>query len=286
MEAQQDSKNFNLIAGKNIRNARIIRKMSARELANRLGISENSLRKIERGEYPLEFELLSEISDSLNVTYRYLIENRNPIVFMRNSKIPIREKQSIIELAKYKANDVAALASIQKLQDSADLSLYKFEVNEESADNVGKIIAEQIKQSGNSIVHFLENHGIYTIKIESDTSFFKGLFVYTRDVPVIVLSKLETDKAEIYKTIGHELCHALLIKQKESCSEEELIESICNKFSAGFASKCLESNSPIGEVDFIERNAKKAWENELITSSKAAGYLDISTNEFLDMMRG
>ncbi len=205
---------------------------------------------------------------------------------MRNSRIPIREKKAIIERAKYKSNDVATLAIIQKLQDSADLSLYKLEISEESADNVGKMIAEQIKQSGNSIVHFLENHGIYTIKIESDTSFFKGLFVYTRDVPVIVFSKLETDKAEIYKTIGYELCHALLIKQKEFCSDEELSESTCNKFSAGFASKCLESNFPIGEVDFIERNAKRAWEDELITSSKAAGYLDISTNEFLDMMRG
>lgn len=265
----------------NVRNFRMIKKFSLRELSLRSGISVKQIKLIESGDTPFNFKNAFKLAKSFGIKIRYLLlKLPDSSFFLNNSNIPVREKKSLVTFARYKADDIATLSLVLDRKNFMEL-MPKIDINESNALDFGKKISLLIKSSGKTISEFLEENGIYAMEIDSKTAFFKGALVYARGIPVVFFPKTRPLEADFYEIIGHELCHAIILRTLEQKENPELI---CEIFSKMFSKICSDEKISIGKFDFFERGIKSAWEDGKISGSRGAELLNIAEIDFYGLM--
>ena len=271
MEARQ-------IIAENIRRARIINKSSISEFSARTKIAERKIKEYESGDKFPSMQDLYAISKETKLSLDFFFDHIQAEVRLRGNRMPEREKKAIVELARHKARAPADLALIHEMELFRGIPKQK-QLNAETARRLGENLAAEWS-NGDPLVTIFEKHGIFIIKIPSQTALFRGVFILREGVPIIAIPERARDYQETVEDIAHEFGHAVFLNQCLKAEEEELL---CDAFSEGFSKKFIDLNEKkLGSFDFVERAAVEAWRQEKATASFAAEAMGISTRSFLE----
>lgn len=270
------------IVAKNIRRARKIRKISKKDLAARLGLSEKKLSMLESGKEYQDDDLIEKIADVLNFRMDFFFQlpdkEFEEKILLRNSRIGARDKESIIELAKYKAAGAASLVIVLGLKPFAGVERRET-INKSDAKLLGKQLALTWIDHKKTLSEILEENGIFIITLPGTSGLFRGLFIQKRGIPVIVMYEHNRSPRELIKDMAHEVGHAVFLKQNLEVEQEE---ELCDSFSDGFSEEVIRGKVEIGAFDFVQRMSIKAWKSGEISGSRAAEILEMRLFDFME----
>lgn len=217
-------------------NARKIRCMSQRELANAVGgkISSSAITKYEKGRMMPSSSALIALSKALNTNIDYFF---HPFVVKLDvSKFEFRKKSSIgskkVDSIKYlvcaKVEKYLEIEAILGIESKFNLDYSNTPVEDEEQ---AMTLALRFRNDFNigagaivSIVDLLESKGIKIMEIEYDNT-FSGTCIKAGGFPIIVVNKNMCSERKRL-TIFHELGHLLL-----QCIEGVDKEKMCNVFA-------------------------------------------------------
>lgn len=277
------------IIGKNIEKARIIRKVSVAELAARLGISKNKLKKYESGqEFPPD-EMIADITALLKISLNFILfvpQQKKSVIRLKTSEISERDKNSVIELAKYKATLIESFISNEMAPSFPSIAE---DISLNSADEDGKKVAVCCLSYKN-LADFLKTNGLWVVRLPADTALFRGLFIRENETNIIMIPEnYIKNNDELVRIIAHEFCHAIIFQKQQKAHTAMSIqeeEDFCSKFSKSFAETYLKAqNFEIGNIDFLKEKVIDSWENDKISTSLAAELLGISEEAFRESFR-
>lgn len=277
----EDMEDIEIVAG-NIRRARIMRKISRKSLASKIGISEKRLRLLESGKNYQDDDLIAEISFSLNLPLGFFFQfpdkDFEEKVFLRNSQMSLRDQKSVVEWARYHATDAASLAVVMGLTPYSGIPKLD-QIQSDDAQKLGHKMASEWLEREKTLTEALESRGVVVISLSGVSSLFRGVFIQKRGLPILAINDFPRSRELFIKDIAHGLGHAAFLQQGLARHEEE---NFCDFFSEGFLKQAIECGVEIGKFDFIPRTAIKAWRDEEISGSRAAEILNMRLFDFME----
>jgi Zn-dependent peptidase ImmA (M78 family) len=287
--------------GERLRRARLMRGLTLRELAERLGrlgpaLSHAALQKYEKGLMGPDSTVLLALARLLDLDPGYFFRasevTLERIEFRKLTKFPVREVNRVREEAADFFERYLQIESILEIQAAAlpkvDLSVIAPE-NEAALAAGAEKAAVQIRldwklgQAPLANVHeLLEEHGVKVKEVEADES-FNGFSGWADDrTPVIVLAKwLNQDLPRKRLTALHELGH--LVLRLPAGLAHKTKESLCYRFAGAALLPAEALRARVGAkrpdgISFRERLGIKAdWGISIAALMRRAADLGIIT---------
>lgn len=215
-------------------NARKIRCMSQRNLAEALEISASAIQKYENGKMMPSSNILIQMCKILNVNLDYFFRPFNTSLdlskfeFRKKSSLGEKQKESIKLIVASKVEKYLEIESF--VNDSVTFSLDYSDIiasNEKDAIE----IAQRIRRDWNigfdaivSAIELLESCGVKIIEVDENDK-FSGACNMVDSIPIIAVNKnMQSERKRL--TIFHELGH-LVMKFADGADKEKL----CNVFA-------------------------------------------------------
>lgn len=262
--------------GKNIVKARVIRKLSRKNLADALKISESALKSFEHGKKFAGSETIHKIADLLRLPYSffYYMEDEPEVIKYGNPFVSRKELDPIKELAVYTVSGVPTIVYSLELPCFSPTSFNEFDASLDASE-LGRKFAKYFIKQKKTLSNFLEELGIYVVTLKTENPLFRGMFIKRFDIPIIVLysERLLSD------TCVEDLAFCIGYVFSENKDVDEL--KFCSDFSKEFCEYLFDGVFDIGSFDFLKRRTVEAWERGEISGSRAAEILGIKTGDFL-----
>ncbi len=223
--------------GRNIKKYRLLSGLSLRDMAARLGVSHQTIKKYEDETMVPNSLKLIEIAKLLNVNisdlvYSYSIPALKYENFRKNSSLSKKKEDGLKMLI---ADEIAKYLEILNFADelySFDKEKWRFEV--ESINSIESIAIKVRKMLGLSddcalenLTDKLEDNNFLILDIDFEEK-FDGFCEYVDDLAFIILSSKGYERNRF--TLAHELGH-LILDFKEKLDDKEK-EKYCDLFAA------------------------------------------------------
>lgn len=275
--------NARQMVAENIRRARRMKKISRRDLSCLTKIPDGKIKSFERGDEFQETALVRRIANALNIGMDFFYQLPDEgfdekKVFLRRNELPKRDKDAVIEMARYKSTGIVDLVIAMGLPVFQSPPKEDPKISHERARELGEHMASEWYVAGETLSSILESNGIFVVRIPDETILFRGLFMYRKNIPIIAIYEKDRKDGKLVEDISHELGHAVFLNQE---LPREIEEKLCDSFAEGFSEKISALGITVGEFDFIRRGTVKAWSDGEISSSRAAEILGITTSEFI-----
>lgn len=225
------------IVAERIRNSRIQKGYSLKEVAEKLGVSKQMINKYEKGLSMPGSDKLIAFSKIFEQKVDYFF--RKPEVrigeinFRKKSKFSSKKINALKEEIRIRIENYLYIENICNLNTTFVNPLNEFKINSkadiiEATDTLRKVWDIGNDAIGN-IIQLLEDKEIKVIEIEEDTTLFDGMAtVVDNKYYVIVVNKTMPIERKRF-TILHELGHLLLNLNQH---EDKVQESFCHAFAS------------------------------------------------------
>lgn len=223
--------------GRNIKKYRLLSGLSLREMANKLDVSHQTIKKYEDDVLTPNSTKLIEIARLLNVKITDLVNNYDvPTLkytnFRKNTSLGSKKEKGLHMLI---ADEIAKYLEILNMADevySFDNSKWSFDV--EKFENIEKIAISVRKLLGvsdvcalDNLTDKLEDNNFLILEIDFEEK-FDGFCEHVNDLAFIILSSKGYERNRF--TLAHELGH-LILNFKENLDEKE-VERYCDYFAS------------------------------------------------------
>lgn len=297
----KNEKSFN---GKRLKAARVLRGMSATDLAEKCGVNRQtiSMYENEKLQNP-EYQTIQKFSAVLEFPVKFFLEelkaaSEDNTVYFRsllttNKKYRIEQEEKIEFIT-------ATYNMLSEYLNFSSLNLPKIEIGTSPRD-AAAALREHWKLGDNpieDIVYLVEKNGMIVVDFESSTddvdAFSKKIKADNCETYLIGYSKNKSSAARIHFDIAHELGHILMHSSKEdleSIEKEEFkeIEKQAHEFAGAFL---LPENAFLEDIKAYATNIsyyvelKKRWKTSVAAMIRRAKELNaISDDEYSRMMR-
>ncbi|MEP0814595.1 MAG: ImmA/IrrE family metallo-endopeptidase [bacterium] len=228
--------------GQKIKSARIMRGLSVRELAERVGVSHTAISKYETGKNKPGTAVIIKLARATNLRPSYFLRSPKAIAvmprFRKRSKVGARKLAQIDENFRDKLErflEVEGMVGISSdhhhLPDGFPYKARTLKDAEDAAIRLReswKLGVDAIE----SVAMALEDNGVHVIPIQTEEDFFGCAYATKledgKPVHAIAFNKnLPCDRARF--TLAHELGH-IVLEPSDGLDEEAL----CNRFAAAF----------------------------------------------------
>ena len=218
--------------------AREYRGITQEELANKIGVSQGFLSKIEKSILQVRKEILSQLTTVLDLPVEFFTRNGN--VFSPNLYYRKRLKTSPKILMKSEAEMNIHRLNIQELLQSVDLDSKSLPLLDIEEHGDPKTIAQKVRQfwhmpkgTINNLFELLEKNGIIIVFCDFESTDIDGRSMFTDNKqPIIFINKNRPVDRQRF-TVSHELAH-LVMHIGFSVPEERDIETEANIFASEF----------------------------------------------------
>lgn len=223
--------------GRNIKKYRLLNGLSLREMADKLNVSHQAIKKYEDDKLTPNSTRLIEIAKLLNVKITDLVNNYEvPTLkytnFRKNKSLSSKKEEGLRmlisdEIAKYMEilNMADELYSFDKNKWSFDVKGY--EEIEKIARSVRKLLGVSDMCALDNLTDKLEDNNFLILEIDFEEK-FDGFCEYVQDLAFIILSSKGYERNRF--TLAHELGH-LILNFKVELDEKE-IEKYCDYFAS------------------------------------------------------
>lgn len=236
MHTQHNKKIMENTFAKRLVNARKIRCMSQRELAEALEVSASAIQKYENGKMMPSSSVLIQISNALGMSMDYFFRpfsmnlDLSKFEFRKKSTLGVKRTESIKLIVASKVEKYLEIESL--VNDSVAFSLDYSELTVET-DMDAIEIAKKLRKDWNigvdaivSAIDLLESYGIKIIEVDESDE-FSGACNMVESIPIIVINKnMQSERKRM--TIFHELGH-LIMKFAPGVDEEKLCTAFANE---------------------------------------------------------
>lgn len=260
---------------KRLREARLIRGLTIKELADEIGVTKQAISQFELGEYAPKSETMMAIINYLkfpkNFFYREFKEQYVGNTFFRANATATKKSKEMqfnkTMLAGYIYDYLADYIEFPELN-LPDTSQYNTDWENDIIEDLATKVREYWgigdKPIAN-IVHLLERNGIMVFSVETDSQKVDAFCQHRTGRPFIFLGN---DKQSAFRRQfdgGHELGHILMhadIDNQEILSREEIkiMENQANRFASAFllpADAFAKTVTSTSLLHFVE--LKKYW---------------------------
>jgi Zn-dependent peptidase ImmA (M78 family)/DNA-binding XRE family transcriptional regulator len=237
------------------------RGINQKDLAEKLGLSQGTLSKIEMGLLPVSKEVLNGLSKELHYP---------PSFFSMEMEIyrGVSLHRKRLTLAQKKLNQIDAWSNIvrlhiHKLTEAIEINVNLPHIDEnEIRTQSPNIVAQSLrafwkvpKGTIKNMSALLEKNGIIVVPIDFGTKLIDGLSISFVDIPPIILINKNIPGDRYRFTLAHELGHLLLHTYPTETMEEE-----ANLFASEFLTPEIEIK-PYLDYPSIERliELKRYW---------------------------
>lgn len=265
-----DNEDTTLLFSQRLKNARILKGLSAQEVADGLKITRQAYSKYENGKSFPNSKVLIDLHRILDVSIDYLFRKTSfgklDFDFRKKAKLT-KTRQQQIEL------EVADLLEKRlKIEDllnitlESDLEKLSSNLNPIQSSQEISLAASALRTQwglGNepikNITTLLENHGIITLRIKDDSGFdgASSKIKECKNRPIVVINSKTIIERQRFTAI-HELAHLYLKFQNLDQTE---IEKLCNVFANEFilpSPKLKEIFEPNGAIYIKEIQSLQA----------------------------
>jgi len=231
-----------MIRGSNIKLARESRKMSQKDLADLIGVTQATLSKMEKEVLTVNNNLLPILSSTLHYSQSFFqldfVQSENDSLFYRKRKTMSAKDIYAINSKKQIFN--GNIDSLLKSIEIPNLNLPSIEVSETKTPEA---IAFDVRRIMNiplgpvvDIVSKFERNGIVVVFWDIDIDKFDGLTTLTsKDTPVICINKKMPNDRKRF-SLAHELGHLIMhLRNLNSFSkDEDELEQEADRFASEF----------------------------------------------------
>lgn len=260
--------------------ARISRGLNQKELAEKVGIEQGTISKIETGLLNPNAEIFNTICQVLKYPNSFFAENINVlsplITHYRKRKSLTNSKLDFIEYNVYIRKHI-----IKKLLKSANIPNKVF--YSDPNDNDPEVIARFVRQRWNiprgpinNLVSILEQAGIIVLQIEHNDDKLDGEMIPDEsNLPVIYINKNLTGDRQRF-TLAHELGH-LIMHSGENIPNIDVSEIEANNFASEFLMPADDIRYQLGEKLSLSQlgDLKRYWKVSMAALVRRAKDLDI-----------
>ena len=245
--------------GRNIKKYRLLSGMSLRNMADKLGVSHQTIKKYEEGSMMPNSERLIQISKLFNVNISdllnaFIVPELKFENFRKQSKMSKSKEKGLYMLISDEIAKYLEILNYANEDYSFDKTKWEFKVN--SSDDVEKISTEVRKMLGvsddcalDNLTDKLEDNNFLILEIDYEEK-FDGFCEYVDNLAFIMLSSKGYERNRF--TLAHELGH--LILDFDNDIEDKDKEKYCDYFAS-----CLlmPSKAMKKEFEFNTMNATR-----------------------------
>ena len=256
--------------GSNIKKYRLLSGLSMRDLASKINVSHQTIKKIEDGNITPNSNRLIQIAKALNVrisdlVYTYEVPSLKFVNFRKNTSLNKKKEDGLkmmiqSEISKYidilnKANEMYSFD-----KNAWTFPVYTSNDLKEIAAKVRTKLGVSNDYSLDNLTDKLEDNNFLIVEINFDEN-FDGFCEYVGDLAFIILSSKGYERNRF--TLAHELGH-LILDFKEKLNDKQK-EDYCNIFAA-----CLlmPENAIKRELDYNNRIKHNISLNEIMYIAK------------------
>lgn len=277
-----------MFAIKNIKIARDSRMLSQSELAEKIGLSQALLSKIEKGLIAPNEQQQKAIAEGLEYPLSFFIAE---IPVLRNDSMFYRKRQSLrVKDLSFIEGKIAILSHcIDVLQDSVEIPECRIPHCEVAQENTAEEIAFKIRNYLGiadgpiiNMVGILERNGILVVPVNGvDTDKFDGVSTFTeQSIPVIwINADMPNDRKRF--TLAHELGHIVMhLRSQDLQKAEEEKEKEANLFAAEFLLPRSQCREDLFNLKYKDLNLKKIyWKVSKVFLIRRAAQLHCINNQ-------
>lgn len=260
--------------------ARISRGFNQKDLAEKVGIEQGTISKLETGLLSANKEILDKLCHVLNYPPSFFADNINVlsplITHYRKRKSIANQKLDFIEYNIYIRKHI-----IKKLLKSADIPYKLFHLDPQDYDpeDIARIVRQKWKVPRGPIenlVKLVENAGVIILQIEHNDDKLDGEMIPDEsNLPLIYVNKnLSGDRQRF--TIAHELGH-LIMHSGETIPDLRMSEIEANNFASEFLMPSDDIRFQLNERLSIAQlgNLKRYWKVSMAALVRRAKDLNI-----------
>jgi len=256
--------------GNKLKYTRLAHGYSRKELAEKLGITEQAIGQYENGQIQPKFDTLVRLNDTFGVASKFFFseigyqkeELENKIAF-RNSD---REQRSKVEFENHYLNDVHYYLSIfaekinlflPNLMTLKNSLLQDFsEYTEREIESIALKVRQNLNITDNRhLLPILEQNGIIVLEKGFASGKTDACSVWIKEVPYIILGNQQKSFVRRNFDLAHELGHLLLHAKREinnlDKKEFDQLEKEANLFASYFL---LPTNEFLSDLRDIKKN--------------------------------
>ncbi len=277
--------------GRNIKKYRLLSGMSLREMADKLGVSHQTIKKYEEGIITPNSERIIQISKLFNVNISdllnaFIVPKLKFENFRKQSKMSKTKEKGLYMLISDEIAKYLEVLSYANEDYSFDRTKWRFKVN--SSDDIEKISTEVRKMLGvsdecalDNLTDKLEDNNFLILEIDYEEK-FDGFCEYIDNLAFIILSSKGYERNRF--TLAHELGH--LILDFDNDIEDKEKERYCDYFAScllmpskamkkefEFNNICTTRNVSINEIILIAKEYKVSI-NAVIMRLNTLGIID------------
>ena len=265
-----DNEDTTLIFSQRLKNARILKGLSAQDVADGLKVTRQAYSKYENGKSFPNSKMLIDLHKILDVSIDYLFRRTSfeklNFDFRKKAKLTKTRQQQIELEVEDLLEKRLKIEDLLNITIESDLEKLSSNLNPiQSAQEISLAASALRAQWGlgnepiKNITTLLENHGVITLRIEDDCGFdgASSKIKECKNRPVVVINSKTIVERQRFTAI-HELAHLYLKFQHFDSSE---IERLCHVFANEFilpSPKLKEIIEPNGAIYIKEIQALQA----------------------------
>ena len=257
--------------GRNIRKYRMLMGLSLREMAEKLNVSHQTIKKYEENTLTPNSERLIQISKLFNINLSdllnaFIVPELKFENFRKQSKLSKTKEKGLYMLISDEIAKYLEVLHFANEDYSFDKTKWNFDVNrvediEEITVKVRKMLGVSDDCALDNLTDKLEDNNFLILEINYEEK-FDGFCEYVEDLAFIILSSKGFERNRF--TLAHELAH-LILNFKEELDEKE-IEHYCDLFAS---SLLMPSKAMKREFEFNKSiMARNVSINEIILIAK------------------
>lgn len=250
------------------------------ELANRVGINQANISRIENGFIQPSEDIIEKISQSLSYPISFFYENGSTyspqVHFFRKAKMLATKDFSIIN-----ANGIIDRLRIEKLLNAIEIHTEYVTYDLAEYDSI-ETIANTLRQQWHvpkgpiqNVASLLESKGIIIIQIDFGSRFISDLTTKTeKGIYIIFLnSSMPSDRKRF--TLCHALGHVIMHNSTSSSS----IEEEADRFASEFLMPTMDIRHQLTDLDISKlADLKRYWKVSMAAILMKASHLNTITS--------
>lgn len=286
------------VLGHRIREARILKGYSLEELAQKVGLTRQSMSKYENDDMKISMEKLVDISEVLDFPIDFFKKKKdtlgiggNPIFFRSLRKTTSKIKESLgqnVEFLEEIFYNISEYIEFPKVNIDFDINKnYKIGVSDLYIEEIAMKIREKWgvgENPINNLVDLLQRNGIIISRIELDNYTVDAFSSITDSgVPFIILGSDKQSAVRSRMDCAHELGHIVLhshLPKEDIIKNHNIIEDEAKRFASAFLLPANEFSKDIYTINldsFIY--IKKKWKVSIAGIIVRAHRLNLITDE-------
>lgn len=296
-----DIKTLNLSGTKKIipdriREARIYRGFAQKELAEKVGITKQSVCNYEKGLNEPTTEVLIGLSEALRFPINFFYKQKKMMdeegeVYFRSSTIPAKTKEMLKQKLSFLANDIVGF--IEEYINLPELDVvnvpYKAEYSKNDISSIVKELREHwglLNKPIPNLTHVMQEHGCVIARLNLDSDKTDGYTKWVNDRPLTFLNTEKDAAVRARFTLAHELGHIVLHRNLKPGENIKKREGEANFFAGEFL---FPSDSVLDEIVNITLDSfvpiKQKWKVSIGVIVRRCLDLELITEDRYTMLQ-